>query len=117
MRSILEGVKKRVKMMTNPSKHDAAARNVVAAARSVVTYQIGLPAGCLRMSRTLAWFKPHQGDLPSVFDEYLKAVTGFPIGSERLHWDRESLKERDVVLEATNQRFRNQIFENMLGTD
>ncbi len=44
--------------MGNPSKRDSAAKKVVAAARSLVTYQIGLPAGCQRMSRTLVWLAP-----------------------------------------------------------
>jgi hypothetical protein len=38
-------------------------------------------------------------------------VEGLPLGSERLLWDRKVLQEKDVALEATNQRFRNQIFD------
>ena len=97
--------------MTNRSRRDAAARKVLAAARSIVTYQIGLPAGCQRMRRMLASLRPHATDLPPVFEAYMQEVQGLPIGSERLHWDREVLREKDVVLEATNQRFRDQIFD------
>ena len=97
--------------MVNPSKRDSAARKVVAVARSIVTYQIGLPAGCQRMSRTLAWLAPFETDLPTVFEEYLNEVRGLPISSERLLWNRNVLQEKDITLEATNQRFRNQIFE------
>jgi hypothetical protein len=39
--------------MANPSKRDSAAKKVVVVARSIVTYQIGLPAGCVQMQRTL----------------------------------------------------------------
>jgi len=84
---------------------------VVAAARSILTYQIGLPEGCRQMSRNLVWLAPFETGLPTVFDEYLKEVRGFPLGSERLLWDRKVLQEKDVSLEATNQRFRNQIFD------
>jgi hypothetical protein len=101
----------RANEMSNPSKRDSAARKVVAASRSIVTYQIGLPEGCRQMSRTLAWLAHHEPDLPTVFDEYLSEVRGLPLGSERLLWDRSTLQEKDVVLEATNQRFRNQIFD------
>jgi hypothetical protein len=96
--------------MTNPSKRDSAVRKVTAVARSIVTYQIGLPAGCLRMSRTLFWLAPYETDLPSVFEEYLKEVQGLPITSERLLWDRNMLQEKDKVLEATNRQFRDRIF-------
>jgi hypothetical protein len=97
--------------MGNPSKRDAAARKVVAAARSIVTYQIGLPAGCQRITRTLAQIAPYETGLPMVFQEYMNEVRGMPIGSERLLWNRRVLQETDVALEATNQRFRGQIFD------
>jgi hypothetical protein len=63
------------------------------------------------MSRNLVWLTPHETGLPTVFDEYLKEVGGLALGSERLLWNRQILQERDVALEATNQRFRNRIFE------
>ncbi len=98
--------------MPNPTdKRDAAARKVVAVARSIVTYEIGLPLGCRRMVRTLAWLAPYETNLPKVFEEYLKQVAGLPLASERLLWNRKILQEKDVALEATNQRFRDQIFD------
>ena len=98
--------------MGNPSKRDSAARKIVAAARSIVTYQIGLPEGCRRMSRVLAWLAPYETGLPTVFEDYLKEVRLLPIGSERLMWNRKILQEKDIALEAANQRFRNQIFDS-----
>jgi hypothetical protein len=97
--------------MPNPSKRDSAAKKVVAVARSIVTYQIGLPAGCVRMQRALFWLEPYEIGLPVVFDEYLKKVRLLPITSERLFWDRKALEETDKLLEATNQLFRNRIFD------
>jgi hypothetical protein len=97
--------------MANPSKRDSAARKVVATARSIVTYEIGIPMGCRRMIRTLAWLAPYETDLPTVFHEYLNEVRNLPLGAERLLWDRKVLQEKDIVLEATNQRFRDRIFD------
>ena len=97
--------------MANPSKRDSAAKKVVAVARNIVTYQIGLPAGCVRMQRTLSWLAPYEKDLPEVFDEYLKKVSRLPITSERLFWDRKALEERDKLLEAANQSFRDRLFD------
>src|SRR5215470_4572403 len=97
--------------MTNPSKRDSAAKKVLAVARSIVTYEIGLPAGCVRMNRSLSWLKPYETGLPTVFEEYLREVQGLPITSERLQWDRSLLREKDKVLETTNQRFRGRIFQ------
>jgi hypothetical protein len=97
--------------MANPSKRDSAARKVVAVARSIVTYQIGLSAGCRRRSRTLYWLSPHETSLPTICEEYLDKVRGLPIGSERLHWNREVLRQKDIEIERVNQQFRDQIFD------
>ena len=97
--------------MTNPSKRDTAAKKVVSAARSILTYQIGLPVGCQRMRRALTWLEPHETNLPTVFDEYLAATLGLPIGPERLEWDRKILHEKDTALENINQRFLERVFD------
>jgi hypothetical protein len=97
--------------MANPSKRDSAARKVVAVARSIVTYEFGIPAGCVRMSRALSWLSPYETDLPTVFEEYLRQVQSLPLTQERLGWDRDVLREKDEVLEATNQRFRDRVFD------
>lgn len=97
--------------MANPTERDSAARKVVAVARSIVSYQIGLPVGCLRMSRSYYPLARFEADLPTVFEEYLKEVQDLPIASERLLWNRNVLREKDKALEATNQRFRDRIFD------
>jgi hypothetical protein len=97
--------------MTNPSKREIAARKIVAVARSIVTYQISLPAGCQRMTRTFSRLAPSDPNLPTVFEEYENAVRELPIGSERLLWNREILQQKDVALEAINRRFRDQVFD------
>ena len=97
--------------MTNPSKRDSAAHKVVAVARSIVTYQIGIPAGCVRMSRCLSWLAPYETALTTVFEEYLQEVRDLPITSERLGWDRSVLQDNDKALEAANRKFRDQLFD------
>lgn len=91
--------------MGNPSKRDSAARKVVAAARSIVTYQIGLPQGCLRVSRALSLLAPYETGLPTVFEDYLKKVQLLPIGSERLDWNRKALEEKEFCLKRQIKNF------------
>jgi hypothetical protein len=62
------------------------------------------------MRRTLYWLAPYETGLPTVFEEYLTEVQELPITSERLLWNRSVLQEKDKALEATNQRFRDQVF-------
>jgi hypothetical protein len=97
--------------MANPTKRDSAASKVAAVARSIVTYQIGLSVGCRRMTRTFSWLAPYETSLPTIFQEYLNNVRNLPIGSERLHWNRDILRQKDIEIERINQQFRDQIFE------
>ena len=84
-------------------------RDVVANARAIITYQVGMPHGCVRMSRLFAWVKPRRSfDFP-VFDEYLKVIQPFAIGSDRLEWNRDALFEQDRKLEEINRAFRDAI--------
>ena len=76
--------------MPNPSERDSAARKVVAAARAIVTYQIGLPAPQQDIVVAFA----SRRDLPTEIDEYMNAVVNLPIGSDRLQWDREALRQK-----------------------
>jgi hypothetical protein len=63
------------------------------------------------MTRILTNLALFETDLPTVFAEYMKAVQDLRIGSERLHLDRKILQQKDVMLEATNRRFRDHIFD------
>jgi hypothetical protein len=95
----------------NSSKRDIAARKVVRAARAILAYQIGLSAGCQRLNRALYWLSPYETNLPTVIGEYMSALVGLPISTDRLLWEREALRKKDEVLESVNQKFRAQIME------
>ncbi len=97
--------------MANPNKRTAYLQKLVSAARSVVTNQVGLPRGCTRIRAILFWLRPFEPlELP-VFEEYRIVTVNLPTGTERLYWNREALRERDVRLEAINREFRDRIFE------
>jgi hypothetical protein len=86
-------------------------RELVAVARSIVTYQVGLPLGCVRLARIISWLQPFESAELPIVDRYLEAVRGLPIGTERLTWDRAALRREDVKLEAVNHEFRDPVFE------
>jgi len=97
--------------MTNPEPRILYLKKLVAVARSIVTYQVGLPHGCKRMSAVLLWIKPYDTLQFPIFDEYLEAIREFPSGTSRLYWDRDALREFDKKLELINQKYRDLIFE------
>lgn len=99
--------------MTNPDKRTSYLRKLVSAARSLVTYQVGLPVGCIRINGILSSLKLYGNtdfEYP-VFAEYLKITRDLPISTDRLFWDRDALRKRDNILEGINQKFRDPIFE------
>ena len=97
--------------MSNPSPRDAALRKVLSAARSIITYQIGLPVGAQRLQRALTWLRPYESVDAAPVDEFLHEVRELPLGSERLYSSREALKRSDVPLEAACRKFRDPIFD------
>ncbi len=97
--------------MANPDKRTADLSKLVSAARAILTYQTSLPLGCTRVRRILFWLRPYeQPDLP-VFDEFFAATLKLPVGTERLQWSRDELRERDVELERIIRQFRDRVFD------
>jgi hypothetical protein len=99
--------------MTNPDKRTSYLRKLVSAARSLVTYQVGLPVGCIRINAILSGLKVYgitDIEYP-VFGEYLQVTQDLPISTDRLFWDRDVLRKKDKILEGINQKFRDPIFE------
>ena len=97
--------------MANPDNRTSYLKKLVSASRAVVTYQAGLPHGCARIAGILRWLQPFEPlDFP-VFAQYTDATCDLPTGSERLHWDRAALSEKDLRLEAINHQFRDRVFD------
>jgi hypothetical protein len=61
------------------------------------------------MRRLFFWLQPRRTFGFTVFEDYLKAVTPFAIGKERLEWNREALFKQDRELEEINRAFRGPI--------
>jgi len=93
-------------------RRSALLDRLVSAARSVVTYEAGLPQGCRRIANILTWLSPQgvETDGQAVFAEYCSALGEFPAGSERLLWNREALRKYDVRLEKLNRQYRDRVF-------
>ena len=98
-------------MTIQSDKSQAHLKKLVSSARALVTYQVGIPHGCKRLNGVLSWLRLDGIDLHyPVFREYLSEVEAFPIGSERLIWDRDRLMALDQKLEAINRKYRDRVF-------
>ena len=97
--------------MANPDRRTSYLKKLVSAARALVTYQVGLPLGCKRIAGILFALRPFEPlDCP-VFAEYGQATRDLPVGTERLYWSRDALREKDARLETINRKFRDRVFE------
>lgn len=87
-------------------------RKFVSNARAIISYQIGLPVGCMKMDRLLRWFEieGEKLDFP-VFGEYYKNVREIPIASERLECSRAALRRYDERLVPINLEYRERIID------
>ncbi|MCA1594610.1 MAG: DUF2489 domain-containing protein, partial [Acidobacteria bacterium] len=85
-------------------KRNSYFRKLVANARAIISYQVGLPVGCVKMNRLFIWLEQEGERLVfPVFGEYLEKVHEFPIGSERLECSRAALRRYDERLVAINR--------------
>jgi len=83
----------------------------------MITNQIGFPVGCLKMSRILYWIRASGGRTGEeiyakyieVFDQYFQDTVNFPKGTERLHWEKNSLMKVDKELCMVDQKYRERV--------
>lgn len=95
----------------NEERHPSLIKQLVANARAIISYQVGLPFGCARMSKILSWLEPFEVlDFP-VFKQYAAATLKLPTGSERLQCTREALRRYDEKLVAINLEYREDVLD------
>ena len=88
-----------------------AIARVVAAARAILTYQVGLSVGVARMRGAVSRLQHFETVECTLFNEYMNAVGNLPIGSERLEWSPDVLREKDKELERINTLYRDRVFD------
>src|SRR5215213_6900108 len=98
--------------MMNEQKRDSYFRKLVANARAIISYQVGLPVGCVKMTRLFYWLgnEGEKLDYP-IFGEYLEKVRDIPTGSERLECSRAALRRYDERLVPINLEYRERIID------
>jgi hypothetical protein len=95
----------------NEERHRSLLNQLVANARAIISYQVGLPFGCMKMHKILNWLKPFEVLEFPVFDRYWTATRDLPVTSERLHCSREALGRYDQKLVAINLEYREEILD------
>ena len=89
-----------------PAQEVARKKQLVSAAKALLSLQVGIGVGCIRINKVLFWLRLHKDNRYSVFNEFLDATLGLPIGNERLLWAPDALLEQDVKLAKLEAKFR-----------
>lgn len=82
---------------------------LVANARAIISNQIGLPLGVLKMRKFIHWIdniKPLLDTDLEIFSSYYLNMDDLPIGTERLLWNIEKLIEFEEEFDQLNKLFR-----------
>jgi len=101
-------------MKKNPSKRDMHIKKLVSCAKSIITNQTTIPMGSEKMSKLIYWIEsdhPVNGIDFKVINELNFKLSKYPIGTERLYWDKNSLREQDVEIDKIVNKYRNQFID------
>src|SRR5690349_2188541 len=100
-------------MATTKDASISQVNKLVANAKDILTNQVGISLGVRKMNKLIAAIERAQ--LPavdlSVFQEFEKKIDGCPVGSERLLWDRETLKKKDIIVDKVIRVYRDKIID------
>jgi hypothetical protein len=85
---------------------------LVSNARAILTNQVAIPLGVRRMKNLIYWASqthPVNSIDLSIFENVDKQISGCPVGSERLKWEKEALKSLDKLIDPVIIAFREAI--------
>lgn len=89
-----------------PEQEVARKKQLVSAAKALLSLQVGIGVGCIRINKLLFWLRLEASEEHQVFRQFVKAASGLPIGNERLLWATEALLQQDTTLNKVEAKFR-----------
>ncbi|TFF34942.1 hypothetical protein [Mucilaginibacter psychrotolerans] len=101
------------------NQHDEFKRNnfikkLVSNSRAIISNQIALPLGVQKMKTIIYWIgqiAPIDNIDLDVFQEYMAQTANLPIGTERLTYNPEFLKQQDTQLDYLTTRYKDEIID------
>lgn len=97
---------RRGELHMTPEQQDARRKRLVSGARALLSLQVGIAFGCMRMNRLLHDAGVPLDDQPGVFRRFLAAATDLPLANERLKWETNALLAGDAQLTLVESEFR-----------
>ena len=96
------------------TQRESRIKKLVSNARAIISNQISLPLGSLKMKGIL-WLINQIEPLTEidlkVFSEYNSKSTNFVIGTERLYCEREFLRNQDKLLDELTIQYKDRLID------
>lgn len=89
-----------------PEQEEARRQRLVSAAKALLSLQVGMGVGCIRVNKALLWLSLQDDLRYQVFWRFIAATRGLPLGNERLLWAHEALLDCDAKLATIEADFR-----------
>lgn len=89
-----------------PEQEAARKKQLVSAAKALLSLQVGVSIGSQRISKILLRLDLQNDETSQVFHQFNRAILSFPVGNERLLWAYPALLERDAELTRIEAEFR-----------
>jgi hypothetical protein len=97
-----------------PEQEVARKRRLVSAAKALLSLQVGIGVGCVRINKILHWLLLQDDPRYQVFWQFIVATRSLPLGNERLHWAHSALLECDAKLATIEADFRPKILSTCI---
>jgi hypothetical protein len=94
-----------------PYQEVARKKKLVSAAKALLSLQVGIAIGCVRIMKLLSWLSMWDDPRFQVFGEFIRATKALPLGNERLLWATAALLESDAKLAELEIEFRPELLK------
>ena len=101
----------------NQFKKDNYIKKLLSNARAIISNQIALPLGISKMDKILYWInqiEPLDNIDLQIFSEYSAKTINFPLGTERLLYHPDFLKQQDKQLDKLTMQYKDTIIDKCL---
>lgn len=89
-------------------------KKLVSNSRAILTNQIGLPLGVQKMTKILTWIEninSLENIDTEIFSNFYKEISKYPLGTERLAYNKEFLKAQDRLIDEVIFKYKDLLLD------
>ena len=94
-----------------PNQKIARTKRLVSTAKAILSLQVGIAVGSLRICKLLSWLHLQDDAKYQVFSQFIRSAGAIPLANERLLWAHSALLEQDEKLSQIEAIYRPKIMK------